>query len=359
MRQTDVADVQDGGAAAVAPCAGMDAATTLRRLIYGFRTTQMLAVLAQLDVPDRLRDGARSAESIAREVAADAPALRRVMRALAGEGVLAERPDGCFELTPVSELLCSDARGSMRDVAALYGAPWLWQAYGALAHSVRDGGTAFEHAHGESFYARLARDAAAAQAFQCAMSAFTAHEIDAIVGAVEQAGLLSSALTVVDVGGGHGALLAALLQRHDRLRGMLFDQAEVTAAALQALQAAGFGARCDVVSGDFFQSVPDGGDLYIAKSVLHNWRDGPAIAILRHCRQAMHAGARLLIAERVIEPGPRGLEAKLFDINMLATVGGLERSVPEYASLLQAAGLRLQRVLPTASPLSLLEAVAG
>jgi hypothetical protein len=335
----------------------MDAASTLRRLIYGFRMTQMLAVLARLGVPDALRGGARSAEALAAQVGADAPALRRVLRALAGEGLLAERPDGCYELTPLSELLCSDAPGSLRDVASLYGEPWLWQAYGALLHSVRTGGAAFEHAHGEAFYAYLERHADAAAAFQRTMSGFTAHETDAIVAACEQAGVLRGSITVVDIGGGHGALLAALLQRHAPLRGVLFDTAAVAAAARQALRDAGLGARCHCVAGDFFEAVPADGDVYIAKSVLHNWRDEQAIAILRSCRRAMRAHARLLIAERVVEAGPSGSEAKLFDINMLVTAGGLERTAGEYAVLLQAAGLRLQRVLPTASPLSVLEAL--
>jgi hypothetical protein len=335
----------------------MDAASTLHRLIYGFRMTQMLAVLAQLGVPDALRGGARSAEALAAQVGADAPALRRVMRALAGEGVLAERTDGCFELTPLSELLCSDAPGSMRDVASLYGEPWLWQAYGALLHSVRTGSTAFEHAHGEAFYDYLERHTDATTAFQRTMSGFTARETDAIVAACEQASLWRGPITVVDIGGGHGALLAALLQRHTDLRGVLFDTAKVAAAARPALRDAGLGTRCRCVAGDFFDAVPADGDLYIAKSVLHNWRDEQAIAILRNCRRAMHTHARLLIAERVIAAGPSGSEARLFDINMLVTVGGMERTAAEYAALLQAAGLRLERVLPTASALSVIEAL--
>ena len=126
---------------------------------------------------------------------------------------------------------------------------------------------------------------------------------------------------------------------------------------MDALRDAGGDARIACVAGDFFRAVPRGGDVYVLKSVLHNWRDEPALAILRNCRRALRAGARLLIAERVVEAGPRGAEAKLFDINMLVTVGGLERSADEYAALLRAAGLRLERVLPTASALSVLDAV--
>jgi hypothetical protein len=333
----------------------MNPGATLHRLIYGFRITQLLAVLARLGIPDRLAAGARSAEALAREVGADAPALHRVMRALASEGVLEEGADGCFALTPLSELLRSDAAGSLRDVAALYGEPWLWHAYGNLLHSVRTGGSAFEHVHGEPFYEHLQRHTEAADAFQRAMSSFTAREIDAIGAACEQAGVLRDARTLIDVGGGHGALAAALLQRHPQLRAVVFDTADVVAAAAPAL--ADGGARFTCMAGDFFRAVPAGGDVYLLKSVLHNWRDEPASAILRSCRRAMRTGARVLICERVIEPGARGAEAKLFDINMLVTVGGLERTAEQYAALLHAAGLSLQRVLPTASPLSVLDAV--
>src|SRR6185503_2003106 len=337
--------------------AAMDAASTLRGMVFGFRLTQLLGAVAQLGVADRLHAGARSAEALAAEVGADAQALRRVLRALASEGVFAEQPDGCFALTPIGELLRSDAAGSMRDIASLYAEPWLWRAYGQLQHSVRTGATAFEHAHGETFYAYLQRHAGAAGAFQRAMSGFTAREIDAVAAACEHAGVLANARAMVDVGGGHGALLAALLQRHAQLRGVVFDTADVVAAGVQALRDAGVDARATCVAGDFFQSGPTGGDLYILKSVLHNWRDEAAIDILRNCRRAMHAHARLLVAERVVGPGAQGSEAKLFDINMLVTVGGLERSAAEYAALLEAAGLRLGQVLPTASALSVLEAL--
>ena len=346
-----------GGVAGTVCEMDMDAASTLHRLIYGFRMTQLLSVLARLGVPDCLAAGASSAEVLAHEVGADAPALRRVLRALASEGVLEEGADGRFALTPLSGLLRSDAAGSLRDVAALYGEPWLWQAYGNLLHSVRTGGSAFEHVHGEPFYKHLQHNTEAAAAFQRAMSSFTAREIDAIRTACGQAGVLRDARTLIDVGGGHGALAGALLQRHPQLRAVVFDTADVVAAAAPAL--ADSGARITCMAGDFFRAVPAGGDVYLLKSVLHNWRDEPASAILRSCRRAMRAGARLLICERVIESGARGTEAKLFDINMLVTVGGLERTAEQYAALLHAAGLRLQRVLSTASPLSVLEALAA
>ena len=329
-----------------------DSAAALRRLILGLRTTQLVAVAAQLGVADALQDEPRSAAALADELRVDANALRRLLRALARLGVFAETDDGRIVHTPLSEPLRGDAERSLRDVARLYGAPWLWHAYGELLDSVRTGQPAFEHVHAQPFYDYLDSHPAAAEQFNRAMSAFTAHEVTAIAAACD----LAEAATVVDIGGGHGALVAALLQRHPRLRGVVLERADVVEGARRALADAGLAARSACVAGDFFEHVPAGADAYLLKSVLHNWRDDDALRILRACRRALHPSARLLIAERVIAPGAAGAEAALFDINMMVTVGGQERSEAEYAALLAAAGLQLQRTTATASPLSVIEA---
>ena len=329
-----------------------DSHSALRRLILGLRTTQLIAVAAQLGVADALRDTPRSPASLADELHVDADALRRLLRALARLGVFAETDDGRIAHTPLSEPLRRGAECSLHDVAQLYGAPWLWQAYGALLHSVRSGRSAFEHVHAQPFYGYLDAHPEAADQFNRAMSAFTAHEVAAIAAACELAG----AATVIDVGGGHGALVAALLQRHPRLRSVVFERADVVDGARRTLADAGLAARSVCIAGNFFERVPEGGDVYLLKSVLHNWRDDDALRILRACRRALPPHARLLIAERVIAPGAAGAEAALFDINMMVTVGGQERSEAEYATLLAAAGLQLRRTTATASPLSVIEA---
>jgi len=329
-----------------------DSASALRRLILGLRTTQLLAVAAQLGVADALQDEPRSAAALADELRVDANALRRLLRALARLGVFAETDDGRIVHTPLSEPLRGDAERSLRDVARLYGAPWLWHAYGELLDSVRTGQPAFEHVHAQPFYDYLDAHPAAAEQFNRAMNAYTAHEVTAIAEACD----LAEAATVVDIGGGHGALVAALLQRHPRLRGIVFERADVVDGARRALADAGLAARSVCVAGDFFEHVPASADAYLLKSVLHNWSDDDALRILRACQRALHPSARLLIAERVIAPGAAGAEAALFDINMMVTVGGQERSEAEYAALLAAAGLRLQRTTATASPLSVIEA---
>jgi SAM-dependent methyltransferase len=329
-----------------------DSHAALRRLILGLRTTQLIAVAAQLGIADALCDTPRSVAALADELRVDADALRRLLRALARLGVFAEADDGRIAHTPLSQPLRRAADRSLHHVAQLYGAPWLWQAYGALLHSVRSGRPAFEHVHGQPFYDYLDSHPAAAEQFNRTMSAFTAHEVAALAVACDLAG----AGTVVDVGGGHGALVAALLQRHPRLRGVVFERADVVDGARRTLADAGLAARSVCIAGDFFERVPDGGDVYLLKSVLHNWRDDDALRILRACRRALPPHARLLIAERVIAPGAAGTEAALFDINMMVTVGGQERSEPEYAALLGAAGLRWRRTSATASPLSVIEA---
>jgi hypothetical protein len=330
-----------------------DRSSALRRMVLGFRLTQLLAVAARLGLADQLHGGPRSVQALAEAAGVDAVALRRLMRALACEGVFAETADGAFENTALSELLRSDAPSSLRDVAILYGEPWLWQAYGDLLHSVRTGRPAFEHVHGQSFYGFLQQHPAQAEVFQRAMSGFTAHEVAAISSACD----LAAARTVVDVGAGHGALMTALLNRHRGLRGIVFDLPEVIGGAQRALGEAGLSGRCQCVAGDFFQAVPSGGDVYLLKSVLHNWADAEATHILQACRRAMSDAARLIVAERVIPEGNVASEAKLFDINMMVTVGGQERSLDAYRALLKAADLRLIRCADTASALSVIEAV--
>jgi ubiquinone/menaquinone biosynthesis C-methylase UbiE len=330
-----------------------DNAAALRRMIFGFRLTQLIAVAATLGLADLLRDGPRSAQALAEATGVDVVALRRLMRALISEGVFAETADGEFESTFMAELLRSDAPGSLRDVARLYGEPWLWRAYGDLLHSVRTGRPAFEHVHGQAFYAFLQQHPAPAERFQRAMSGFTAQEVTAISAACD----LSSARSVVDVGGGHGALMTALLRRHRQLRGIVFDLPDVISGARRALGEAGLSERCQCIAGDFFEALPSGGDVYLMKSVLHNWPDDAARRILRVCRRAMPDSGRLFVAERVIPEGNFASEANLFDINTMVTVGGQERTLDEYRGLMRDAGLRLVRSTATASALSVIEAV--
>jgi ubiquinone/menaquinone biosynthesis C-methylase UbiE len=258
-----------------------------------------------------------------------------------------------FELTPPARLLQHDVAGSLKSTALLYGDDVFWAAYGAMIHSVRTGEPAFEHRHGAPMYAYLAGHAATASLFDAAMSGFTEREIATILAAYD----FSRFTTIVDVGGGRGTLLAALLKTYPQLRGTILDRNEVAEGAGRLLADAGLTERATFVAGDFFQAVPAGGDAYLLKSVIHNWDDAAARSILRNCRQAMRPDAHLIVMERVVPPANVPSEAKLFDINMLVTVGGEERTEAQYRALFEAAGFDVTRITATASPLTLIEAV--
>lgn len=324
----------------------------LREQIMGFRTTQMIHVAARLGLADLLAAGPRSVAELAAAAGAEPQALHRLLRALASLGIFAQDEAGDFVLTAQAELLRSDVQGSLRDIALLYGEDWLWQAYGNMTHSVRTGAPAFTKTHGQPFYSYLHEHPRAAARFNAAMNGFSGHETAAILEAYD----FSAARSVVDIGGGHGALLAALLRAHPQLTGTLFDLPSVVAGAELALGEMGIAERVRTVAGDFFDEAPAGADLYVMKSVLHNWDDADASRILATCRTAMKPEARLLAIERVLPQGNAPAEAKLFDINMLVVAGGCERTELEYRRLLEAAGLELGRIAATRSPLSVIVA---
>jgi hypothetical protein len=323
-------------------------------MIMGFRTTQLIHVAAKLGIADLLNDGPRHSAELAQATGADPHALYRLLRALASMGIFAELNDGRFDLTPLAQLLRQDAPGSVRGLALLYGEPWIWQAYGALLHTVQTGTTAFESVHGMNIFSYLAQHPDAAQVFQQAMTAFSGQELAAILAAYD----FTHVRHAVDVGGGEGALLATLLEHYPTMQGTLFDlPPTIERVRKQRAGQAGVWARCTFAAGDFFQAVSPGGDLYLLKRVIHDWTDAQSIAILKQCRIAMADEGKLLILERVIAPGNDPSEAKLFDINMLVSAGGQERNSEEFGALLEAAGFRLTQVIATASPLSIVEGV--
>ena len=327
------------------------AAMRLRDMIMGFRVTQLLYVAASLHLADHLADTPQAAAVLARTVGADEAALRRVLRALVGLGILIET-DGTFALTTLGQLLRRDLPDSLHGLAVLYGADWLWRAYGQMLHSALTGHTAFAHVHGTPFYEYLEQNSRAASQFQEAMATYSRLEAAAIAEAYD----FPANSTVVDVGGGQGTLLATLLSAHPSLTGVLFDQPAVVARAEHVFAAAGVAPRATWVGGDFFSSVLPDGDIYVLKSVVHNWDDEAAERLLQSCRRAMRHDARLLLAERVVASDNAPSEAKLFDINMLVIVGGRERTEAEYRRLLERSGFALIRVVATKSPLSLIEA---
>ncbi|HEV2060318.1 MAG TPA: methyltransferase, partial [Solirubrobacteraceae bacterium] len=276
----------------------------------------------------------------------------RVLRALAPAGVVACDEAGRYALTPIGACLTREAPASLRDLVLMVGEDWHEQAWDRLDDAVRSGQNAFEIAHEEAFFEYMDRRPEAAARFDAAMGTFAALTHAAIVDAYD----FTDAHVIVDVGGGNGTLLAAILARHPQARGVLLERPHVTDRARATLAQAGLQERVACVAGDFFTAVPDTGDIYILATVLHDWNDEHAISILRGISAAMSPDDRLLIAEQLLPQTNTASFSKLLDIEMLVLSGGRERTAAQYDELLQAAGLRVERVIATPTPTSVIEA---
>ncbi len=325
----------------------------LLQMITGCWVSQIIHVAAKLGIADLLSDGAKSSAELAKSTGVDADALYRMLRALASLGIFAERDPGFFELTPLAEYLRTGAPGSLRAAAIMFGEDWHYRPWGNLLHSVKTGQTAFSHIFGEEVFPYLAWNEEAAKIFNEAMTGGASADIAAITAAYDFSGIGR----VVDIGGGHGSLIAAVLKANPSIRGTLFDQPAVVAGAQRLLEAEGVAARCEIVGGDFFESVPSGGDVYTLKYIIHDWDDDRALRILRNLHRAMGAKSRILLIENVIAPGNEPSFGKLVDIEMLVMAGGRERTAQEFRALYAAAGFELTNIIPTQSALSLVEGV--
>jgi hypothetical protein len=321
-------------------------------VITGYWVSQAVYAAAKFGIADLLKGGPRPAAELARAVGAAEGALYRLLRALAGKGIFQEIGEGRFALTPLAELLCEDHPLSLRPLSVMFG-DLQYHAWGDIVHSVRTGKCAYEHRTGRAFFDDLAADSGAALTFSRAMTSF----LQSIPRSVVEVYDFSPFGQVVDVGGAHGGLLAAILKAHPQARGVLFDQPHVMDRAREAMVAAGLSARCEFVGGDFFASVPSGGDAYILSTILHDWDDERCAAILRNCRAAIGRNGKLLLVEMVIQDGNDPFFGKWLDLHMLIMHGGRDRTETEYAHLLRSAGFRLNRVIPTNFLRSILEAV--
>jgi hypothetical protein len=321
-------------------------------MLQGPWIAQAIYAAAALGLADQVAAGPRRPEDLAAAVGAEPAALQRLLRALAGLGIFAEDDAGRFGLTPLAATLQSDVPGSMRAMALLIGSEWHWRAWEDFLTSVRQGGPAFDRVHGLNPFAFFGQHPEAGAVFDRAMTSFTAQVNAAIVQAYDFSGFQ----TLVDVGGGQGTLLAAILQAQPHLQGVLLDLPAVVEAARPALAAAGVAERCEIVAGDFFGELPRGGDAYLLKNIVHGWNDARAAAILQRCGAAMAADSRLLLVESVIPPGNAPSLGKLMDLEMLVmTEGGRERTEEEFRALLGAGGFQLLGVTPTRSPVSVIE----
>jgi SAM-dependent methyltransferase len=331
---------------------GAPQAAQMIQVVWGFMATQSLHVAAKLGIPDVLSGGPMTPHEVAAACSAKEYPLRRLMRFLTGIGVLTEDERGRFSCTALGDFLRSDHPQSVRNVAIMYGEPFWWRSWGDLYETVKTGQPAFDRVHGEPFFDYLAHTPVDAAIFNAGMTSGTNVDVGNIVAAYD----FSRLKNVVDVAGGHGALLRGILERYPACTGVLCDLPSVIAGAADLRQSA-VAARCELVPADIFQSVPSGGDAYILKRILHDWNDDKATQILENCRRAVVPGGRVLVMEQVVKASNQPDPAKWMDLNMLVMLTGRERTEAEFGELYARAGFRLTGVIP-ASRLSIVEGVA-
>ncbi len=330
-------------------------AAALRRMVNGYQVTQAIHVAATLGIADQLAGGPRGSDDLASATGAHPDALYRLLRALASIGVFREEGDRGFALTDLGDCLRSDAPESLSGWAAFVGDSYHWQAWGALLHSVQTGENAFRHVHGTDPWTLRARHPERSAAFDRAMTSLSRQVVASVLAAYD----FGRFGVVVDVAGGNGAFLAAILAHHPVIRGVLFDQPHVVSGSGPILEAAGVTDRCEVVGGSFFDDVPGGGDAYILKAILHDWEDEDCLRILHTCRRAMADGAALLVVEQELGPANGNSASKFSDLNMLASPGGRERTPEAYAALFAAAGFRFVGVTGSAVGTAVFEGAAA
>lgn len=321
------------------------------QMLNAFLMVQALYVAAALRIADRLADAPRSVDDLAGATGAHRASLYRLLRMLAGAEVFREEADGRFALTPLGATLRSEGPDSVRDWALYIGAPETWEVWGRLHDSVMTGAPAFPRRHGMALWDYMAKHPELGAPFDRWMSRQSDQHNAAILGSYD----FSPLRTVADIGGGRGSTLAAILRANPSLRGILLDLPQVVAHPAP-LEAAGIAERCEIVGADMLEGVPGGADAYLIKRVLMDWGDEQAASILRNCAQAMAEGGRVLVVEMILPPGNEPSPGKAFDLLMLLVHAGARiRTEAEFRDLFAVAGLRLARVIPTASPNSILE----
>ncbi|MFD7914433.1 methyltransferase [Streptomyces sp. NPDC059752] len=320
----------------------------------GLRLAHLLYVVAELGVADQLAAGPLPVDEIAKRVDAHPGTLYRALRAMASKGVFTEVAPGTFALNTMAETLRSDVPGSLRDHFRYEGQPALQQAYAALGHSIRTGESAFEHVHGTDLFSYLTARPEMGQIFNNAMGEIVGHLQSVAVASYD----LTGTRKIVDIGGGHGYLVARILQRYPQMRGVVFDLPEVVPGAVEVLTEAGVIDRGETASGDYLSAVPADADAYVISHVVHQLSDEEAITVLRNIREVMDPAGRVVILDPVIPEGDVPHPGKFLDIVMMALTPGRERTEAEFAALFKAAGLRHAETVALSAPSSVIVAVA-
>ena len=322
------------------------------QLATGYIASSALYVAVKLRIADRLADGPRPVADLAAAAGANQDALYRVLRSVASLGVFEEVSPGTFANNLASSTMRSDAPGSTHPMALWMSDPFHFRVYADMMHSVRTGQPAADKTVGMPVFEYFQRDRELSEVFNDAMTAFSAFVVPAALEAYDFSGIN----LLVDVAGGHGQVLTSILQKHPQMRGVLFDVDHVIAGAIPRLEAAGVSDRCTTATGDFFKAVPEGGDAYIMKHIIHDWDDERALKILANIKRSMKPGGRIILLESVLASSNEPDFGKLIDLEMLLMPGGRERTADEFRAVFQRAGFTLTKIVPTKSPLSVIEA---
>jgi O-methyltransferase domain/Dimerisation domain len=311
-------------------------------------------VAAKLNLADRLANGPMSAEQLAGPTETDVSSLHRLMRTLASLGILNEDAEHRFRLTPVGEAMKTGAPGAARATILTVASPWWVNGFAQLMYSVQTGKSGFEKMIGIPIFDWFAKNPEEASLFSETMIGIHGAEPVAVATAYDFSGMN----TIVDVGGGTGNLLTTILEKSPKSRGVLYDLPHVTQDAPALIQARGLKDRVTVETGSFFDRVPAGGDAYLLSHIIHDWSEDQCLTILKNCRGAMNPDGRVLLIEMVLPEDNTPHPGKILDMMMLVGPGGRERTAKEYETLISKAGLRLTRVVPTESAVSVVEAKA-
>ncbi len=322
-------------------------------MIPGVLNSRAIYVAAKLRLADLVDESPKTAAELAKATGSHAPSLYRILRHLASIGVFAEDQRGRFGMTPLAATLRTGSPSSLHAMAIFWNEDYHWRAFGDVLHSVRTGETAMHHLYGTDLFGYLAKNPELGRGFDEAMTSFSTFENAAIASAYD----FSRFRILVDVAGGHGSLLAEILRANPNVRGILFDQPHVVGEVQRRFEGSPIAGRLQVRAGDMFESVPEGGDAYLLKNIIHDWADEEAIAILRNCRRGMPADGKLLLGEIVLPTGNEPHIGKLSDLEMMVLTEGRERSEDEFRTLLAQAGFRLAQVVPTSSHMCVVEAV--
>jgi hypothetical protein len=327
------------------------------QMMNAYRLSQNISVAAQLGIADLLADKPKSTIELAEKTATHPQALYRLLRTLASFGIFAESENQHFCLTPRAALLQSEIPGSLRGYASVIGSKWHWQMWKDILYSVKTGESAFEAQHGMGFEDYYQQHPEVAQTFDAAMKGALTLSDRAILASYD----FSSFKRVIDIatgGQGDGELLASILKQNPATTGVHFDSPTRIERAKPALEPIDICDRAQLISGDFFKSVPDGGDAYIVKNLIHDYDDAQASKILNNLRQAIANNGKLLIVEMLVPPGNEASLAKILDVEaLIMTPGAIERTAEQYSQLLTTSGFKVTRIIPTKSPMSIVEAI--